>query len=119
LRKLRRTLEAQRDAMLNAIRRHFPSEIRVSRPQGGYFVWLEMPETVKALDVFGLAMERDITIMPGTVFSPQRKFGNCIRLNYGMAWTPAAEAAVATLGGIVASLSGDQSTKSTVQALAA
>jgi DNA-binding transcriptional MocR family regulator len=106
LRKLRGALAEQRNQMLRAIRAHFPPEVRVSRPQGGYFLWVEMPDTVDALDVHCLAMEKYISIAPGPMFSPQRKFGNCIRLNYGMPWSPRMDAAIATLGSIIASLSG-------------
>jgi DNA-binding transcriptional MocR family regulator len=104
LRKLRQLLADQQGKMLQAITHHFPSTIRMTRPQGGYFVWVELPQTVKALEVHRLAMEKKIGIAPGPIFSPQRKFENCIRINYGLSWTPRIEAAIATLGGIIASL---------------
>jgi len=90
--------------MLQAITRHFPSASHVTRPQGGYFVWVELPESVKALEVHRLAMEKQITLAPGPIFSPQRKFENCIRLNYGLSWSPRTDAAIATLGSIITSL---------------
>ncbi len=105
LRKLRGALAEQRDQMMRSIRAHFPAEVRVSRPQGGYFLWVEMPETVDALQVHRLAMEKCISIAPGPMFSPRRKFENCIRLNYGAPWSPRMDAAIATLGGIILSLS--------------
>ena len=59
---------------------------------------------MNALEVFRLANEKNITVAPGPVFSPQRKFENCIRLNYGLHRSPRVEAAIATLGGIVTAL---------------
>ena len=84
--------------------RDFPAGTRITQPQGGYFVWVELPGNADALEVHRLAMRVGISIAPGPVFSPQRKFGNCIRINTGQPWTPRIGKAVATLGQIVASL---------------
>ena len=101
LRKLRYALEGQQAAMLAAIGRHFPAQTRASQPAGGYFLWLELPEQVDSLKLFQMALAQGISIAPGPIFSPTRRFGNCIRLNYGSPWTDNAEAAMRTLGRIV------------------
>ncbi|MDF2489165.1 MAG: putative GntR family transcriptional regulator [Pseudomonas sp.] len=101
LRKLRYALEGQQAAMLAAIDRHFPAQTRVSQPAGGYFLWLELPEQVDSLKLFQIALAQGISIAPGPIFSPTRRFGNCIRLNYGSPWTDNAEGAMRTLGRIV------------------
>jgi DNA-binding transcriptional MocR family regulator len=101
LRALRRTLAASQTRMIEAITAHFPPGTRVSRPEGGYFLWVELPEAFDGLDIYRAALARNITVMPGAVFSPQRKFRNFLRLNYGMKWTPALDAAMGTLGKIV------------------
>jgi DNA-binding transcriptional MocR family regulator len=104
IRKLRVALESQQARMLQAIARHFPAQTQVTRPEGGYFMWVQLPPAVKALEVFRQANEKKISIAPGPIFSPQRRFENCIRLNYGMPWSPRIEGAMATLGAIVGSL---------------
>ncbi|MCY1246737.1 HTH-type transcriptional regulator NorG [compost metagenome] len=76
LRKLRYALESQRNAMLAAVARHFPEETRVSRPEGGYFLWLEFPEQVDSLRLFQLALAQGISIAPGPIFSATRRFGH-------------------------------------------
>jgi DNA-binding transcriptional MocR family regulator len=101
LRKLRYALEGQQASMLAAIDRHFPAQTRVSQPAGGYFLWLELPEQVDSLKLFQIALAQGISIAPGPIFSPTRRFGNCIRLNYGSPWTDSAEGAMRTLGRIV------------------
>lgn len=58
LRKLRYALETQQNAMLAAVARYFPEQTRVSRPSGGYFLWLELPEAVDSLRLFQLAWPR-------------------------------------------------------------
>jgi len=103
LRRLRYALEGQQANMLAAITRHFPAQTRVSQPSGGYFLWLELPEQMDALKLFHMASAQGISIAPGPIFSPTRRFGNCIRLNYGSPWGDAAEQAMATLGTIIRS----------------
>ncbi|WP_459694606.1 aminotransferase class I/II-fold pyridoxal phosphate-dependent enzyme, partial [Achromobacter xylosoxidans] len=58
LRRLRETLQAQQDLMANAIAREFPAGTRVTRPQGGFFLWLEMPAAVDALALHRQALAR-------------------------------------------------------------
>ena len=103
LRKLRYALEGQQANMLAAISRHFPAQTRVSQPSGGYFLWLELPEQMDALKLFHMALAQGISIAPGPIFSPTRRFGNCIRLNYGSPWHDGAERAMETLGRIIRS----------------
>ncbi len=104
LRRLRHSLAIQQGHMLQAIKQYFPTATRVTRPEGGYFLWVELPESVNALDVHRLAIGKKITIVPGPIFSARKKYGNCIRLNYGLLWSPRMEVAMATLGEIVTSL---------------
>jgi len=104
LRKLRHALESQQHAMLAAIARHLPATVRVTKPVGGYFLWLEFAEGIDCLQLFQRAIERGISIAPGPIFSPTRQFRNCIRLNYGQPWDERCEHAMATLGKIVAAL---------------
>lgn len=104
LRKLRHALESQQHAMLAAVARHFPEQTRVTRPGGGYFLWLELPERIDALRLFQLAHAQGISVAPGPIFSATRAFGHCLRLNYGHPWTPRSEKAMATLGQIIQSL---------------
>jgi len=101
LRKLRRTLADQQAAYAQAIAQHFPSGTRATRPAGGYFLWIEMPPEVDALAVHREALAQGISIAPGPIFSAQRAFANCLRLNYGHPWDAPSEQAVATLGRIV------------------
>ena len=98
LRKLRGALAAQQAHLLDAIARHFPPGTRVTRPQGGYFLWVELPEQVDALALHRRALEHGISIAPGPIFSATRGFRNCVRLNYGHAWDERFEAAMVTLG---------------------
>jgi DNA-binding transcriptional MocR family regulator len=102
LRRLRRTLETRRDAVLHAIARHFPAGTRMTRPEGGYFVWLALPEGTDALRLHEHALDRRISVAPGHLFSVDRRFANFVRLNYGHPADARALAAVRTLGQLAA-----------------
>jgi DNA-binding transcriptional MocR family regulator len=98
LRGLRATLEAQRDAYTAAIAEHFPAGTRVSRPCGGYFLWVELPAATDALDLHRRAMKTGISLAPGPMFSASRAFGNFLRINYGHALDAKAQAALRQVG---------------------
>ncbi|TFW05891.1 PLP-dependent aminotransferase family protein [Oxalobacteraceae bacterium OM1] len=108
LRQLRQTLLANRDTMLAAIARHLPAGTVVLRPEGGYFLWVQLPEGIDAIALHRRALAAGVSIAPGPIFCPHHGFRHCIRLNYGHPWTPRAEAAMETLGQLIAAgLTGD------------
>jgi DNA-binding transcriptional MocR family regulator len=95
---LRLALRKQRDDYLDAIARAFPAGTRVSRPNGGYFLWLELPGDVDALALQRDAMAAGISLAPGPMFSASRSFRNCVRINYGHPLTTRVEGALRTVG---------------------
>jgi len=97
LRSVRRVYARQAARMGDAIGRFFPEGTRVSRPQGGFVLWVEMPEKVDAVILYEQAKVQGITIAPGVIFSVDGRYRNCIRLN-AACWTPAVEVAIETLG---------------------
>ncbi len=101
LRKLRHTLQTQQIVFAQAIGHYFPAGTRATRPTGGYFLWVEMPSGVSALEIHKRALAHGISVAPGPIFSAKRGFENCLRLNYGHVWDAGTEAAIAALGGLV------------------
>lgn len=83
LRRLRDALFVERDAMINAIREFFPEGTRVTRPEGGYFLWVEMPRGTDSLQLHRRALEQGISIAPGAIFTARDRYSHCLRLNYG------------------------------------
>lgn len=102
LRQLRSALHAQRDAMIDAVREFFPAGTRVTRPQGGYFLWVELPRGTDTLRLHKLALEQRIAIAPGAIFSARDDFAHCIRLNYGHPDDRRINKALRTLGKLAA-----------------
>ncbi|GAA4330134.1 PLP-dependent aminotransferase family protein [Pigmentiphaga soli] len=98
LRQLRQTLAAAQNEMMQAIARYFPAGTRATRPLGGYFLWVELPEEVDALAIHRLALSHGISVAPGPIFSAHARVANCLRLNYGHGWDTRIENAVRTLG---------------------
>lgn len=83
LRQLRAALAAEQQRARRLIERHFPAGTRVTRPAGGYFLWLELPAAVDALALHHLAMAQGISTAPGVLFSADRRFVHHLRLNVG------------------------------------
>ncbi len=102
LRQLRHALSVQQGEMMRAIARHFPEGTRATRPAGGYFIWVEMPAHVDALDVHRHALSHGISVAPGPIFSLQGRFRHCLRLNCGHPFDARVDAAIATLGRLAA-----------------
>jgi DNA-binding transcriptional MocR family regulator len=102
LRGLRAKLQAQQAQLLRCVQARFPAGTRATRPAGGYFSWIELPAGTDAMRVYREALARGVSIAPGPIFSPQRRFANCLRLNTGHPWTEATEKAVALLGRLAA-----------------
>jgi DNA-binding transcriptional MocR family regulator len=98
LRELRLALRRHRDDYIEAIRQHFPAGTRVSRPTGGYFLWVELPDAVDALALHRQAMDARISLAPGPMFSASRGFASCIRINCGHPLTTRVDAALRTVG---------------------
>jgi DNA-binding transcriptional MocR family regulator len=98
LRRLRATLACQMESVRQAIAKYFPPGTRISRPAGGYMLWIELPEKVDALKLHHAAIAKSISILPGTLFSPSSQYKNYIRINCGHVWTDAHDRALLTLG---------------------
>lgn len=103
LRSLRRHYERQVDAMCAAVARHFPAETRIARPQGGFVLWLELPEAIDCNALYERAVGEGVPFVPGALFSASGLYRNCLRLNCGNPHTPEIEDAIRRLGRLIAS----------------
>ncbi|MDA8017359.1 MAG: PLP-dependent aminotransferase family protein [Thermoanaerobaculia bacterium] len=98
VRKLRRSFKDLVRRMITEIGEHFPSGTRVTRPAGGYLLWVEMPEDVDAFALHRAALAEDISITPGPIFSASGRYGNCIRLNCAVPWSDTVARAIRLVG---------------------
>lgn len=98
LRQLRRAFQLQIARMTQAICTYFPAETKVTRPKGGFILWLQFPEEFDALVLYEEALSHNINIAPGVMFSPSGHYRNCLRLNCGLPWSDTLEQSMQTLG---------------------
>ena len=91
----------QLDAMLDGFK-YFPEGTKHTVPEGGLFVWAELPEGVDGLKVFNAAVEAGVAFVPGTYFYPDGGHENTMRLNFSMCEIPAIQAGMERLGGVIA-----------------
>lgn len=101
LRSLRHALHTQCLRYTQSIIEHFPVDTHISRPHGGFVLWLELP---KAVDVFRLrseALKAQIAIVPGKIFSASCNFSHCLRLSFGKPWSEDIDYGLKLLGNLV------------------
>ncbi|WP_058910142.1 PLP-dependent aminotransferase family protein [Entomohabitans teleogrylli] len=97
LRRLRRTLAERKQQAYQALCRHLPPEVVVHNSSGGYFLWVELPETMDASALSEAALQHQISIAPGKMFTTSLAWHHCFRLNASWAWGEREEQAVITL----------------------
>jgi DNA-binding transcriptional MocR family regulator len=100
LRRLRRRVAEQVARVREAIAQHFPAGTRISRPRGGFLLWVEMPAGKSALALHARAAERGVSVAPGPIFSAKQRFSSCVRISCGFPWSETIARAVRTLGEI-------------------
>ncbi len=100
LRKLRSELQANCLQFTRAIAEYFPEGTKISRPQGGFMLWVELDMRIDTAKLYDRAIRQQISIAPGRMFSLQNQFNNCMRLNYGQRWTGIIDGKLKQLGKI-------------------
>jgi DNA-binding transcriptional MocR family regulator len=105
LRAVRKRLAQRAEIMRALVLRFFPAGTKVSAPQGGYLLWVELPGEADTMALYRHALERGITIAPGRIFSNSGLHEGFLRLNYSYPWSREMEAAVRELGRLASRLS--------------
>jgi DNA-binding transcriptional MocR family regulator len=98
LRRLRRTYAQQIEGVKHVVSRHFPEKTRVTRPSGGFVLWVVMPEGADSVAIYEQAVKEGIGVAPGPMFSASSRYRNCMRVNCGLPWSAQAERALARIG---------------------
>ncbi len=68
--------------MTEAMDRYFPKTVKYTRPHGGMFLWVTLPEGVSALSLFPKALEKKVAFVSGDPFYINMTNTNTMRLNY-------------------------------------
>ena len=96
--EIRRAYGAQREAMVQAIRRHFPASVRFTEPEGGMFLWVTLPEGTDVMAFFDRAIELKVAFVPGRPFYVGRDSVPTLRLNFSSSDVETIETGIARLG---------------------
>jgi DNA-binding transcriptional MocR family regulator len=100
LRKLRLRCAEQVDLISQAVQDAFPEGTRLTRPQGGFVLWVELPGGIDTHDLYDEANRIGVDFVPGALFSASGRYGNCLRLNCGFPVTAGTKAAIRRLGAL-------------------
>ena len=101
LRRARRIFGRRREAMLAALTRHMPVGTRWSNPQGGMFIWLQLPDGILANDLFPGAAQAGILFAPGSFFFPGNRPCPFLRLNFACQPLDMIEEGIRRLGNVL------------------
>lgn len=98
---IRKVYGEQRDAMVQAIEEYFPQGTEYTKPEGGMFLWVTLPQGLPALKVFEVAIAHKVAFVPGDPFYVAEKNINTMRLNYSCADTSTIRNGIERLGKIL------------------
>jgi len=80
--KIRRMYKRKRNIMLNALEKHFPEGSSWTKPNGGMFIWVTLPEKINTKDMFPDAVKAKVAFVHGAAFCPDGSGQNTMRLNF-------------------------------------
>ena len=92
----------QHPPQAQAAAKYFPEGTRITRPDAGYLLWVELPKRVDAVKLFPAALAANIRVVPGPIVSATGRLRNCIRISCGYRWSDVIDRALLTLGRLAA-----------------
>jgi len=101
LASLRRELRQRRDALLEALERHMPPGARWTRPEGGYQVWVELPDGIDTSELLPDAVAAGVLFAPGAQYHHDGRASRCLRLSFAIADAEALRRGVKILGEVI------------------
>jgi len=99
--RLRKTLRARRDALVETLREEMPGEARFTEPEGGYQVWLELPGGLDAGELLEEARRAGVLFAPGSLFHHDGRRSSALRLTFALADVAEIRRGVRALAGVV------------------
>ncbi len=101
LRTLRNSLHANSLQFQRAIADYFPENTRVTRPEGGFVLWVELDRHADTTALLESALKQKISFAPGRMFTQHNQFGNCMRLSFGLQWNERIDLQLQKLGQLI------------------
>ncbi len=82
IRQIGALYKKHRDLMVSMIEQHFPDCVQFTKPEGGMFLWVTLPEGVSSMELFNLAIKENVAFVPGQAFFVDGSGTNTLRLNF-------------------------------------
>jgi DNA-binding transcriptional MocR family regulator len=98
MRHLREAFQEQLRHVRETVERHFPEGTRLTRPEGGFLLWVELPKKINSIALFERAIAEKIYVAPGKLFTTSGRFDNYLRLSCGYPWSTEIERGIIRLG---------------------
>lgn len=108
LKHLRKALHTQSLRYIQGIMQYFPEDTRISRPQGGFVLWVELDPSIDTYQLCMEALRHQVSIAPGRIFSNSCNYSHYLRIGYGSPWNEKVEKGLKTLGNLVKKMAGSQ-----------
>jgi len=96
--RIREPYAKRRNAMVDAMKRYFPPEVKFTSPSGGLFLWVELPERYNVTELLPRAVEKKVAYIPGSAFYPDGSGHNSMRLNFSKPTVDEIEEGIKRLG---------------------
>jgi len=90
--------------MLRSIKKHFPPGVKHTEPEGGMFLWAELPRNLAALDLFELALKDKVIFVPGDPFYVKKTRTSTMRLNFSCVDEATIDIGICRLGNAIREL---------------
>ncbi len=104
LRKLRKVMKQRQSRFVELLEKHFPKHIQYTLPEGGYFLWVKLPDGVDSKMIYQTLLPQQITVAYGQLFSMDGNYGNYLRLNTSMPDDERLETAIKKIGVFLAAV---------------
>jgi 2-aminoadipate transaminase len=92
---------ARRDAMLDALERHFPEQAEWTHPEGGLFVWATLPSYIDTTDLLAKALRENVAFVPGRAAYVDGRGAASMRLNFSASPEEELEEGIRRIGSVV------------------
>ncbi len=101
--KIKAAYSARRDRMLTALEAHMPDGVTWTRPEGGMFIWLELPKHIKSADLLAQSLKSErVAFVPGHAFFADGSGTNTLRLSFSRTDEATIDEGIVRLGRLIA-----------------
>ncbi|MGI1680050.1 MAG: PLP-dependent aminotransferase family protein [Cellvibrionaceae bacterium] len=98
MRSMRMSTESSVKKMIGAVESYFPVDTKITKPNGGFVLWVELPKSINTLELANQAIAHNISIAPGKLFSSTKKYDHCLRLSCAVVWTKKVDSSLKIIG---------------------